>query len=270
MEETKNLIYQTLNNMPKDLINIIMEFVNKYIYNKEHEILLNWRKRSDMEIYHNFSYFLSHELEEFKILKCCHISNNYLKNNVIDWPKNYDCICNGDYDILTIKNPNFYKYTRKLDSLKKLMTTNDFVIIQNNDWQIQKINNNDKIIGEIKYKDRIKKFINYDFYVYKDKVYLLNMFIKKLLIYDLNTFELLFTKIINTSKIKRFFRKKIRIVIHDDIIYVNNGKKLIILDLAANYISEINYGEEINLPFRVKDEKIYMLTKYKILIYSQK
>jgi hypothetical protein len=61
-------------------------------------------------------------------------------------------------------------------------------------------------------------------------------------------------------------------VINNDKIYVNDTKKLLVLDIDANYISKINYTglNHIKLPFCVDDWRIYLSSRDGILIYGKK
>jgi len=57
MRELKTLIYESLEESPEDLINLIMEYITTHIYYKEHEVVLNLQNHSEKRIYDRLPFF---------------------------------------------------------------------------------------------------------------------------------------------------------------------------------------------------------------------
>jgi len=279
-------IRDILEKMPEELVNIIIQYTNEYTYEKEGELELEWPEITDMKIHKKILYVPQYYLGNYKKLECWNIEINEKNTEIPNDSrydnkliKNIDFIDNNVY-ICTNKNviymffkmmyifPHTIYYNTNIE-IKKIIITNDFMVIQKKDWGIERMK-----YGKgwaLKYKGT-EKNPNYDFYVYENKIYLLSMYNKKILIYSMKKFLLKEIKIINNKKLRDYNSEEIRMLIKDDMIYVNNGRKLLILDMDGEYISEINYNkyENMNLPFCVNDGKVYLSVKNKIMIYKQK
>jgi len=286
MERLEDILFSSLGEILEDIRNIIIEFINEYSYEKEQELKLKRPDILDMKICGKNLLISQYNLGDYKEMDCWNVEtyerDTKLLNNInyynisissIEWIEWMACICDNKLDTiyladrLLIISPFFMI---KYGKIKKLMANNDIMVIQNKNWEIIKLKYVRSTYSILeKYKKEIK-FENYDFYIYEDKIYLLNMHIKKMLIYDLD-FNLIKDMRIESKKTKNYDSKNIRMIIKDEIIYVNDGKKLLILNMEAKYISEINYNKKKkkNLSFCVNNNKIYLSIKNEILIYKQ-
>jgi hypothetical protein len=286
--ELSKLMYQTLD-ISKDLVNLVMEYISEHVYYKEQEISLYWENVSDMKTHNNNVCVLGYINKKYcldQILIRSDDSNRFtISHNyryfrspieMIEWREKKEYIYSNSI-IRVIEKHDFsyhqsFQYIKNCGEIKKFMITKNYIIVHGKNHKILRINiENHNIIKILKNKKQKDKFLNYDFYFYNEKIYLLSMVTKKILVYDAFMLSLDRIKTISIYNIS-FESKKIRIIINDDIIYVNDGKKLLILDMDGRYVSNINYNNQthVNLPFCVNDGKIYLSTKRKILVYNQK
>jgi hypothetical protein len=146
MEELINLLCQTLEQMPKDLINLIINFLKKPKYYIKDFLVSCWPDIMDVKIHNNHLYAAAYS-KKYRKISCWNIGKNgthkcedpYYENykdisiRMIEWFGNRRFICDNNYNILTRGNFSFFQHIHYFNfgEIKKFMIINDFFVILN-------------------------------------------------------------------------------------------------------------------------------------------